>query len=68
MKILIIALFLFFSQQNTVFVCDSPFAMKYHLRSDCKGLDKCSKNILEIDLTTAQREKELCKLCKFGKK
>lgn len=65
MKILIIALFLCVPlQQKTVFVCDSTFAKKYHYKADCKGLDSCKRNILEIDLGTAQREKELCKICK----
>jgi hypothetical protein len=61
MKVLIFALlFCVPLQQKTVFVCDSFGATKYHYKADCKGLRNCSKDIVEIDLGTAQREKELC--------
>jgi hypothetical protein len=69
MKILITILlfFVFPFQSEKVFICDSNFATKYHLRNDCKGLNNCSKKVIEIELSKVQ-ERELCKLCKFSKK
>lgn len=44
-----------------VYVCDSPNAIRYHLRADCRGLSNCSHRIIKITLEEAKRSgKTLC--------
>jgi hypothetical protein len=48
---------------KNVYICDSPYAKKYHLKNDCHGLSRCTHRIIEITLEGAKKRKfELCKL------
>jgi 5-bromo-4-chloroindolyl phosphate hydrolysis protein len=47
---------------QTVYVCDSSNAVRYHLKENCRGLRNCSYRVLKITLEEAKREgKTLCK-------
>lgn len=57
---------LLFSATNctttTVYICDSPNATKYHLKSTCRGLSNCSRRIITTTLEKAQKSNlTLCK-------
>jgi len=48
---------------SNVYICDSPNAIRYHLRSNCKGLRNCTHRILTVSLDEAKKRKlTLCKL------
>jgi uncharacterized protein YraI len=51
------------STESNVLVCSSPNAYAYH-RRHCRGLNRCSYNIIELSLSQA-REKNYtpCKIC-----
>jgi hypothetical protein len=44
-----------------VYVCNSPHARKYHLRTDCRGLRNCQYKIVKVSLEEARKSgKTLC--------
>lgn len=46
---------------DSVYICDSPGAKKYHLRQNCKGLTHCQHRIIKISLEQAKRKgRTLC--------
>jgi 5-bromo-4-chloroindolyl phosphate hydrolysis protein len=46
---------------DTVYVCDSRNAKKYHYSSACRGLSNCSYRIVKITLEEAKKQgKTLC--------
>jgi len=48
---------------TTVYICDSPHAIRYHLTKDCKGLRNCSHRIVMISVDEAKKKNlTLCKL------
>jgi hypothetical protein len=48
--------------KDKVYICDSPYTKKYHLKNDCRGLRKCTHHIIEMTLEEAKKRKfELCK-------
>jgi len=54
MKILLIFLILLASfQASTVYVCDSKKAYAYHVDRDCKGLKRCTHEIITISKSDA---------------
>lgn len=49
---------------NKVAICTGPKAVKYHSKSDCRGLNRCSGSIRWITLEEAQkRHYKPCKIC-----
>jgi hypothetical protein len=45
----------------TVYICGSPNAKKYHLKSICKGLSNCTYRIKKTTLTAAKQSgKTIC--------
>lgn len=49
---------------NCVYVCTGNNAKRYHSIEDCKGLSKCSGEIIEMTIDEAEEEgKTPCKLC-----
>lgn len=50
------------SESKKVFVCDSENATKYHLKSNCKGLEKCDHDVLKLTKEEAIKKgkTELC--------
>ena len=46
---------------TTVYVCDSPNAIRYHLTPKCRGLSNCSHRIIKMTLEDAKKSgKTLC--------
>lgn len=54
--------FISHSESKKVFICDSESATKYHLKSNCKGLEKCDHEVLKITKEEAIKKgkTELC--------
>lgn len=72
MKTLLFTLLLaFFTSENatqTVYVCTGPTAYAYHKTPKCKGLKRCSGEIIQISVEKAKADKrKACKIC-FGKR
>ena len=65
MKLLLFAVLFFNSIKcttTTVYVCDSPHAVKYHYKPDCRGLSNCNFRIIKTTLDSARESnKTLCK-------
>lgn len=57
MKSFLLALLLFNSVRcapTTVYICDSPNAIRYHLAAKCRGLSNCSHRIVAVPLEKAK--------------
>lgn len=51
-------------QQETVYICDSKSATKYHSEEDCRGLNNCKADIISIDKKDAiKKGREECGWC-----
>jgi len=50
------------SESKKVFICNSEASKKYHLKKNCKGLEKCEHEILKVTKEEAikQGKTELC--------
>lgn len=50
---------------NNVYICDSKNATVYHSTKTCKGLQKCSHQILEVTIESATKtyNRRACKIC-----
>lgn len=49
---------------ETVYICDSKGATKYHSKEDCRGLNNCKADIISIDKKEAiKKEREECGWC-----
>lgn len=42
------------SAPKRVYVCDGPYAKKYHGKKNCRGLENCSGSIKSISLQEAR--------------
>lgn len=52
---------------SIVYVCDGPTAKAYHTDEDCKGLSRCSGDILEMTESEAiEMGRHLCHYCQNG--
>ena len=64
MKFLFSAFLLFNSVRcttTTVYICDSPNAIRYHYKVNCRGLSNCSRRIIKTTLEEARKSnKTLC--------
>ena len=38
----------------TVYICTGPQSKKYHATKDCRGLNKCSEDIISVSLEKAK--------------
>lgn len=48
----------------TVYICTGPKATKYHSRSNCRGLNRCSGEVVAIPMDKAQRKGySPCRIC-----
>lgn len=65
MKLLLFALPILCNTQcttTTVYVCDSPAAIRYHYDENCQGLSNCRYRIIKTTLDSAKKSnKTLCK-------
>ena len=51
-------------KEPTVYVCTGPKAKRYHASSNCKGLNRCSGDIVSISQSAAsQKGFTPCKIC-----
>lgn len=52
-------------QNNTiVFICTGPDAYSYHNNRNCRGLNKCSKEIKSVTSEYAKsKNRKPCKIC-----
>ena len=49
---------------NTVFICTGPQSKRYHRTTYCRGLESCSDDIEEIDVSEAKdRGRTPCRIC-----
>jgi 5-bromo-4-chloroindolyl phosphate hydrolysis protein len=66
MKIILLSVFLFFSSftctdSNTVYICNSSGATKYHYTTTCRGLKNCQYKIIKTTLEAARSKgRTLC--------
>lgn len=42
------------SSDVTVYICTGPQSKKYHATKDCRGLNKCSDDIIPVSLAKAK--------------
>jgi hypothetical protein len=56
-----------FSNRDTasVYICNSSTAYAYHSTDHCRGLNKCSHEVLKISLSDAIKKyhRQACKIC-----
>ena len=52
-------------KQTYVFVCDSNTSVAYHSSKTCRGLIKCTHNIIKVSMLDAKKKyhKRACHLC-----
>lgn len=43
------------NQNREVYICKSPNARRYHLDKNCQSLKKCSREIIQMNETQAQK-------------
>jgi hypothetical protein len=63
---LVVILFASFkSNGDKVYVCDSKTSVAYHATKGCRGLNKCTHEIIHITKTEATNtyRKRACKIC-----
>lgn len=46
-----------------VYICTGPNAKVFHRYKDCKGLDRCSGDIISISLDEIIDYRRPCKIC-----
>ena len=47
--------------ESTVYVCTGPSSKKYHFTKSCRGLSRCSKDIVKVTIGKAKEMKRtLC--------
>lgn len=52
------------SSKETVYICNSTSATKYHSKEDCRGLNNCKTEIKSMDVKEAiQLGREECGWC-----
>ena len=60
----VMMLLMSFSPDTSVYFCDSSTSVAYHASENCKGLNKCTHNIIRITVNDAiGRGKRACKIC-----
>lgn len=51
-------------QTNYVYICTGPSATTYHKTDECKGLNKCSREIKMVSIDKAKKMgRRPCKFC-----
>lgn len=51
-------------QQTYVYICTGPNATKYHCKSDCRGMNNCSKDVIRVTEAYAKNKgRTKCKIC-----
>jgi hypothetical protein len=59
MRILLLTFMLFAiygcTDTTTVYLCNSPYGKKYHLKANCRGLSNCSHRVIKTTLGQAEK-------------
>lgn len=51
-------------EDETVYVCTGSYAKRYHTDEQCRGLQRCTGETIEISLQEAEKEgRTPCKIC-----
>ena len=48
---------------ETVYICTGPKAVVYHKTKDCRGLSKCSDDVVSVSLEKISKTRRPCKIC-----
>lgn len=51
------------ADENTVYICTGPTAEVYHRRWNCRGLDRCSGEVIPVDLDDVIDSRRPCRIC-----
>jgi len=52
------------SDNPPVYICTGGSSVCYHKTSDCRGLSRCSREIIPVSLEDAQKDgRRPCKIC-----
>jgi hypothetical protein len=43
------------TDNTTVYLCDSRYGKKYHLKANCRGLGNCSHRVISMTLSEAEK-------------
>lgn len=56
---------LYSTKTETVYICTGGYSKKYHSSPDCRGLDNCKGQIIEVSLYDAVNKyyRTPCKVC-----
>lgn len=50
--------------ETYVYICTGPKSERYHKTSECRGLERCSKDIKKVTLAYAEEKgRTPCKIC-----
>lgn len=51
------------SAEENVYLCNGPSSKVYHRSENCKGLNRCSTQILKVSLSTARNKgRKACRI------
>lgn len=50
-------------KEITVYICTGPNSEVFHKYSDCKGLSRCSGDVIQVPLDDVIRYRRPCKIC-----
>ncbi len=51
-------------KETIVYVCDSKTSYAYHTSSSCRGLNRCTHQIIKMNESDAKKQKRTpCKVC-----
>lgn len=49
---------------SSVYICTGPYATKYHSTPECKGLNRCSGDVVKMSMDKAKESGyTACKIC-----
>jgi hypothetical protein len=51
------------NKTNTVYICNSKSAAKYHRNKNCKGLNDCKHDIKAMDIDSLPAKFKPCTIC-----
>jgi len=62
--LLLLSSFTFENSSSSVYICTGPKAKVYHSVSTCRGMSRCSGNIVRVSLAKAEKMgRRECKIC-----
>ena len=62
--ILLLSSFTLDNSSSSVYICNGPKAKVYHSINNCRGLNRCSGDIVSVSLAKAKKMgRRECKIC-----